>query len=84
MALYFFHLRNGIDVLLDPDGRRLAFAGVPGAALGEARAIIAADARAGRIDLDQSIEVQDSEGEVVHRIAFEDAVKINRSAKAEA
>jgi hypothetical protein len=80
MAVYFFHLRNGVDLLLDPDGRRLAPAGIPGAALGEARAIIAADARAGRIDLDQTIEVEDSGGEVVHRIAFEDAVKINRGA----
>ena len=78
MALYFFHLRNGVDVLLDPDGRSLTRIGVPDAALSEARAIIAADARAGQIDLDQSIEVQDSSGGVVHRIAFEDAVKINR------
>ena len=78
MALYFFHLRNGVDVLLDPDGRSLTRIGVPDAALSEARAIIAADARAGQIDLDQSIEVQDSSGDVVHRIAFEDAVKINR------
>ena len=78
MAIYFFHLRNGVDVLLDPDGRNLATTGIPDAALGEARAIISADARAGRIDLDQSIEVQDSTGEVVHRIAFEYAVNINR------
>jgi hypothetical protein len=78
MALYFFHLRNGVDVLLDPDGRSLAMVGIADAALSEARAIIAADARGGQIDLNQSIEVQDSRGDVVHRIPFEDAVKINR------
>jgi hypothetical protein len=77
MTIYYFHLRNHADLLLAPDGRYLEVANIPFAALSEARAIIAADARTGSVDLDQNIEVQDATGDVVHRIAFEDAVKIN-------
>jgi len=77
MALYFFHLRNHADVLLDPEGRELDDGRIAKSALAEAREIIAADVRSGSVDLDQMIEVQNSSGTVVHRIAFEDAVRIN-------
>lgn len=79
MALYYFHLRNHIDVLLDPEGRQLDDGKIAAAALTEAREIIAADARSGEVDMDQNIEVQNSSGAVVHRIAFVDAVKITHS-----
>ena len=78
MARYFFHLRDGADALVDPEGRELEPDQVEAAALSEARAMIAADALAGRIDLKQRIEVKDSAGKVVHRIDFEDAVKVER------
>jgi hypothetical protein len=77
MALYYFHLRNHGDVLLDPEGRELEDGGIARSALAEAREIIAADVRSGSVDLDQVIEVQNSTGAVVHSISFEDAVKIN-------
>ena len=76
MATYYFHLIDGVDRLLDPDGRDLASDTVAGAALAEARAIIAADARSGHIYLDQSIEVHDADGKTVHRVTFEDAVQV--------
>jgi hypothetical protein len=76
MQSYFFHLRNGKDVLLDAEGRMLEIADVDAAALKEARAIIASDINDGTIDLDQGIEVQDRSGEVVNRTAFRDAVHI--------
>jgi hypothetical protein len=76
MARYFFHLTNGSDVLLDPEGRELENGTVAAAALSEARAIIAADIQGGSVDLDQNIEVQDSTGIVIHCIAFEDALRI--------
>ncbi len=77
MALYFFHLRDGIDVLLDPEGRELAGVDeVAGAALLEARSIIAEDAREGRIALDQHIDVVDQSGSLVHRLRFADAIEI--------
>ena len=60
METYFFHLRDGKNVLLDPEGRSLpSLEAVAGAALFEARAIISADAIAGKIVLNQAIEVED-------------------------
>ena len=78
MALYYFHLRNHADVLLDPEGRELDDGRIAKSALAEAREIIAADVLSGNVDLDQIIEVQNSHGAVVHSISFEDAVTINR------
>ena len=80
MATYYFHLCDGVDVLLDPDGRELDGAPVAEAALTEARAIIAADVRGGHIHLDQDIEVHDAAGKMVHRLAFEDAIKVTHLA----
>ena len=79
MHTYYFHLRDGADVLLDPDGRLLpSLAAVAGAALFEARAIISADAVGGKISLGQSIDVENESGQVVHTLAFADAVNINQ------
>ena len=80
MAIYYFHLCDGTDMLLDPDGREIDPGSVADAALAEARAIIAADVRDGHIRLDQNIEVHDAAGDIVHRIAFEDAVKVTHLA----
>ena len=77
MALYYFHLRNHVDVLLDAEGRELEDGRIAKSALSEAREIIAADVRSGSVDLDQIIEVRNSSGAVVHSISFEDAVTIN-------
>src|SRR5215212_3770794 len=78
MAVFYFHLCDGTDVLLDPEGRELASEMIPTAALAEARAIIAADARDGHIRLDQNIQVRDAAGDTVHSIDFEDAVRVTR------
>lgn len=80
MALYYFHLRDGADVLLDPDGRELAEGDIVSAALTEARAMIAADVLEGRVRLDQQIEVHDAAGTIVHRLPFEDAVVVTHLA----
>jgi hypothetical protein len=82
MSIFYFHLRNGTDVLLDAEGRELVSDRVPAAALAEARAIIAADARDGHILLDQNIDVRDAAGKTVHSIAFEDAVHVTHRALA--
>lgn len=77
MARYLFHLREGQDVLRDPDGRDLDdLSAVLVCALREARSLISADALAGHINLDQQIEVENSRGVVVHRLRFTDAVVI--------
>lgn len=80
MATYYFHLCDGTNVLLDPDGRDLDTHAVASAALTEARAIVAADARSGHVFLDQTIEVHDHAGNIVHRISFEDAVTVSHLA----
>ena len=77
MPLYFFHLRDGVDVLLDPEGRQLAsLQAAAAAALTEARAIVSHEALAGRIMLDQRIDVEDEARKVLHRLEFSDAIEI--------
>ena len=50
MKTYYFHLRDGVDTLLDPEGRELSsIAAVIAATLHEARSIIGADALGGSI-----------------------------------
>ena len=79
MKTYFFHLRDGVDVLLDPDGRQLVdLAAAIAATLVEARSIIGADALLGTIMLEQRIDVEDELGAIVHSLAFEDAVHVVR------
>ena len=52
MSVYFFHLRDGIDILLDPEGRQLNGPdAIPEAALADARSIIGHDSVNGRIML---------------------------------
>jgi hypothetical protein len=77
MSFFYFHLRDGVDILLDLEGRELdsSFA-IEEAALREARSIISEDARKGRIDLDVRIDVEDELRNVVHSLCFRDAVEI--------
>ncbi|CAA9538998.1 MAG: hypothetical protein AVDCRST_MAG23-1739 [uncultured Sphingosinicella sp.] len=77
MPLYFFHLRDSVDILLDPEGRELSGAdAIPEAALKEARWIIGHEAMSGRIRLDQRIDVEDEFKNVLHSVNFVDAVEI--------
>jgi len=78
MPRYYFHLRDGADLLLDPEGRLLdGTEAIAAATLAEARAILCADIRQGKLGLDQLIDVEDARGRVVHRLSFIDAVKIH-------
>ena len=70
------HLMDGTDVLLDPDGTELAAGAVEPAALRAARDCMAGDVKGGRLDLRYRIDVHDEIGELVHRLAFRDAVEI--------
>lgn len=77
LSLLFFHLRDGHDMLLDPEGRELdGGEAIAAAALAEARAIISNDAMAGRINLDQQIDVEDEHKNIVHCLRFDDAVQL--------
>ena len=78
MALYFFHLCDGRDTLIDPDGREVGDAATIGdIAIKEARAMISHDALGGKISLDQFIEVRDEDGKLVHKMGFRDAVSVS-------
>lgn len=78
MAQYFFHLCDGREVIIDPEGKDISDPGLISAdALREARAMIAQDALAGRISLNQYIEVRDQNGKLVHQLSFRDAVTIS-------
>ena len=77
MALFYFHLCNGIDRLLDPEGQEVAeVVRIPDIALMEARAIISHEALLGSVGMAQAIEVRDASDAVVHRLEFRDAVMI--------
>jgi hypothetical protein len=77
MPLYYFHLRDGTDILLDPEGRELdSHEAIVAAALAEARGLLGAEVLKGQLSLDQMIEVEDEAGTVVHRLRFADALTI--------
>jgi hypothetical protein len=77
MPLYFFHLRDGSDSLIDAEGLELD--GPDAArqmALVQARDIISHEAMKGAINLRQRIEVVDTGGRCVATVSFSDAVNI--------
>ena len=75
---YFFHLCDGRETLIDPEGRDIDdVADLGELALKEARAIISQDALGGRIRLDQYVEVRDDAGKLVYRLPFRDAVTVD-------
>jgi CelD/BcsL family acetyltransferase involved in cellulose biosynthesis len=77
MALYYFHLRDGEDVLLDPEGCHLSdLAAVADKAMRTARSLMSADVLEGRLPLDMRIDVVDEAGAVIHSLPFADAVEI--------
>ena len=78
MGQYYFHLCDGHEVIIDPEGREIVDTALIGDfALKEARAMISQDALDGRIVLNQHIEVRDEAGHLVHQLPFRDAVTIS-------
>ena len=79
MARYFFHLCDGGDILLDPEGREIEDPAQIGVlALKEARSIIGFEAMQGTIRLNRYIEVQDEAGASVYRLPFREAVIVTQ------
>jgi hypothetical protein len=77
MARYFFHLRHHTDTLLDPDGVELAdMAAVRALALRSARDTLSHEIRCGRLDLRYRIDVEESNGAVVHTLPLTDAFTV--------
>lgn len=78
MPRYFMHLIDSVDVLLDPEGTEMSPDKVARKALGQARDCMANDVQEGHLDLGYRIEVHDENGQVIHRLEFEDALEITR------
>lgn len=77
MTTYFFHLRDGTDRVLDPQGRTVGDpADLKTIATAEARALMAQDVLNGTLMLGQRIEVEDEQGQIVCRLDFADAIRI--------
>ena len=77
MVRYYFHLRDGGERLLDPQGTDIDDpAQLERMALREARAVISQEALEGKINLQQRIEIEDETGRLVHSLSFADAVRI--------
>ena len=77
MVRYYFHLRDGVERLLDPQGADVDDpAQLARMALKEARAVVAQEALEGEINLQQRIEIEDEGGNLIHSLSFADAVRI--------
>lgn len=76
MPRFFFHLRDGTEQLLDPDGQIMPRENVADAALAQARDCIAGDVLNGRMVLHYRIEVHDEADRMVHTLDFSDAVQV--------
>lgn len=80
MPTYFFHYNDGVDVVLDPEGRSFdSHTEVVAAALKEARSQVSADALDGHIDMSCEIYVENEAGEKVHSLRFDEAVRISNA-----
>ena len=77
MPRIFYHLRDGVDHLIDPEGREL-----PDLDAARKQAsicafdILAADIRVGKLNLDYRIDVEDEAGNLLHTVNFRDLVTI--------
>ena len=77
MPLYYFHLRDGVDHLLDPEGSmHVDSAAAMVHAITAARSLMSADVLEGHLRLDLHIDVEDAAGTIVHRLPFPDAIEI--------
>ena len=77
LSKYFFHLRDGVDLVLDEEGRECD--GLDEAvilALQDARSILSEEVQSGLIDLDRHLDVETADGVIAHRLQFTDAVRI--------
>jgi hypothetical protein len=77
MARYFMNLRDGTDELLDPEGVEYpSLDAVRNAVLQTVRDLMSGDVRKGVIDFRYRVDAENSDGVVVHSLAFRDAVEI--------
>jgi hypothetical protein len=77
VALYFLHLRDSIDELLDPDGQQFANVdALKKAVMFTARDLIAGDVRNGVVDFRYRIDAEDENGKLIYSLPFKHALNI--------
>jgi hypothetical protein len=77
VSRYFLNLRNGDDVVLDPDGHEFETeAELAAAMLLNVRDMMKADVEAGRLDLRPTLDAQTADGCLVLSLSFLQAVEI--------
>ena len=78
MGHYIFDLHYDGGLLIDEEGRRYAtLDDAIAASLLDARSIMAEDVKMGELNLDQCLDVADTNGVLVHRLNFVDALAIH-------
>ena len=80
MPRYYFHLRNGLD-LVDEEGTE--FSDLEAArqyALASIRDLVSSDIRNGWLDLDHAVEIADEAGAALLRMPFREAFETRRQA----
>jgi hypothetical protein len=76
MPVYFFNIREGEALIVDPEGSDLPDeAAMRAYAVDAARDLLSAAVLAGRLPLDHAIEVTDEAGRPVLTVAYADAVE---------
>jgi hypothetical protein len=77
VALYYLHLRDSIDELLDPDGQQFANVdALKKAVMFTARDLIAGDVRNGVVDFRYRIDAEDENGKLIYSLPFKHALNI--------
>jgi hypothetical protein len=77
MALYFLHLRDGTDEVLDSDGTEFANMEIlRNVVMRNARDTIAGDVQNGVIDFRFRIDAENEAGQVVYSLPFKHAVSM--------
>jgi len=77
MAHFFFHIRDGLDLIEDPDGIDLPDLDTAHAeALAEARDLLAARVKAGMIVDGQRFEITDATGIVLASVPLRNALRL--------
>ena len=77
MTLYFLHLRDSVDELLDPEGQEYAdLEALKKAVLFSGRDLLAGDIRNGIVDLRYRLDAENSQGQIVYTLPFKHAFSI--------
>ena len=77
MALYFLHLRDGTDELLDEEGLEVGtMDALRKLVLTNVRDIIAGDVQRGIVDFRFRIDAEDRDGTIVYTLPFEHAINV--------